>query len=195
MLACCRIGDVAVNLLLEAPFHRRQGAVDLNVKKVLPFPGQGKLATRIRLNTDYPVRSLSRLSALERDHNPEIALRYAERYIKVFEDTPLKPEQAIGKRLIAKVYAELGTNESLSQAQELLRESVEVLRSISNKHELGLSCYESGLINRKLGQDTEAEEYLVEAKSIFKSLRLPRKIKKVEEALKFVLATTQCVGQ
>jgi tetratricopeptide (TPR) repeat protein len=140
--------------------------------------------------------------ALERDHNPEIARRYAERFINCFKDSPFKVEQAAGKRIMGKVYAELGTKNSLAQALELLRESVKLLRSIGNKLELGLSCYELGRISKKLGHETEAVEYLREAKSIFQNLYVPgkngleSKIELVEEVLNSnVLATTQCVGQ
>jgi hypothetical protein len=54
---------------------------------------------------------------------------------------------------------------------------------------LGLSCYELGRISKKLGQETEAVEYLREAKSIFQNLYVPgkngleNKIKMVEEEL------------
>jgi transcriptional regulator with XRE-family HTH domain len=120
---------------------------------------------------------------------PQVALGYARRFVEFFRNTPFKVEQARGKRLMGKVYAEFDTNGSSTQAQELLRESVYALRSIGNKYELGLSCYELGSISKKVGQQEAAVQYLMESKSIFQSLYIPgkngleNKIKKVEEAL------------
>jgi hypothetical protein len=54
---------------------------------------------------------------------------------------------------------------------------------------LGLSCYELGRISQQLGQQTEAMQYLTDAKSIFQNLYVPgkngleNKIKMVEEEL------------
>jgi tetratricopeptide (TPR) repeat protein len=126
------------------------------------------------------------LITLERGHNPEVAKDYAQKFVDYFQNPNLKPQQAKGKRLMGMIYAELNI---YGEAQQLLQESIEMLRSIGHRYELALSCYELGLIKQKLGQKTEAVEYLMEAKNIFQNLyvpdkdRLERKIELVNSAL------------
>lgn len=114
----------------------------------------------------------STIIALERDRAPEVAQRYAKEYSDYFENRSFKVERAIGKRLMGKVYAESGND---MDGRQLLGESVDELRSIGEKYELGLSLCELGLISRKLGQEPEAVEYLTEAQSIFQKLYVPGK--------------------
>jgi tetratricopeptide (TPR) repeat protein len=110
------------------------------------------------------------LIASKRDHHAEVAKVYAQKFADYFQSTNFKPEQAIGKRLMGMIYAELDID---MEAQQVLQESVEALRFIKDPYELGLSCYELGLIKQKLGQKPEAVEYLLEARSIFQNLYVP----------------------
>src|SRR5918996_604548 len=59
MLSGVNVGDVALDLLLEPPFNRREIPINLNVKKVsprllaiVPHLSNEKLTTGIRLNAD-----------------------------------------------------------------------------------------------------------------------------------------------